>query len=223
MNLSSVKPKKASKAVIFKSRKPKIASVSADGCVLAKKAGKTEILVFSQKDPKVQKSIKITVKKRPKKTEKTYILKSGIYKIADEDVGAVQQSLKGLYGIKAKGYEIIPTKEDYKSLKQQLKKNGCKNSHEFLKSFAGTDFKNKSLVIVRCLLFRTYDESIAGVAAKFDSSGKLCGTITVQYKKKEDVPGMAYPQAMEDYIVILEMPKKDAAMIDYFECESVKL
>lgn len=52
IKVKTVKPKKASKSVKYKSSNKKIATVSSKGVVTAKKAGKTTITVTSKKNKK---------------------------------------------------------------------------------------------------------------------------------------------------------------------------
>jgi len=60
--VKSVSPKKASKAVTFKSSNKKIATVSSKGIVTGKKKGTVKITVTSKKNKKLKKTVKITVK-----------------------------------------------------------------------------------------------------------------------------------------------------------------
>ena len=65
--VEKVRPAKASPKVTWKSKKPKIASVSRNGKVTAKRPGKTVITAVSRQNPSVKSAIRIIVKKRPKK------------------------------------------------------------------------------------------------------------------------------------------------------------
>jgi arabinan endo-1,5-alpha-L-arabinosidase len=60
-----VKPKKASKAAVFRSSNKKVATVSKTGKVTAVKAGKTTITVTSKGNKKCRKKVNITVKNYP--------------------------------------------------------------------------------------------------------------------------------------------------------------
>lgn len=71
IRVKSVKPKKASKAVKYKSSNKKVATVSSKGTVTAKKAGKATITVTSKKNKKAKAKVKVTVKAKPKKTTTT--------------------------------------------------------------------------------------------------------------------------------------------------------
>ncbi len=46
----------------------------------------------------------------------------------------------------------------------------------------------------------------------------MCGLVSVTYTEPEDDPDYAYPAVMDDYVVILRVPKKDAARIEHFWC-----
>ncbi len=222
IKVRAVSPSNVSKAVVFKSIKPQVASISAQGRIKAKKEGKTEILVISKKDPGIKTSVKITVKKVPKKTEREYLVKGGIHKLSLSEHTVWQQTQKKLYRNGGKGYEIIWSKDDFESLARTLKKNGCPDSRKFLQWFNNTNFKKHSLIIMTCSLFQAYDESVAGFSTEFDTFGMLRGTVQIRYKKQDTVPGIFYPQILDNYIVIWKMPKKDAAMTDYFKYEAAE-
>lgn len=63
ITVKSVTPKKASKAVTYKSSNKKVATVSKKGVVTAKKKGTAKITVTSKSNKKLKKTIKITVRK----------------------------------------------------------------------------------------------------------------------------------------------------------------
>ncbi len=77
--VEKVRPAKASAKVTWKSKKPKIAFVSKNGKVTAKKAGKTVITAAAKKNPKVKALVKVTIKKRPKKQEKDCVFQANSY------------------------------------------------------------------------------------------------------------------------------------------------
>lgn len=235
LKVVSVKPKKASQKVTWKSKKPSIASVSAKGLLLAKKAGKTEILAISKKNPSVKKCIQITVKKKttpsdettPKPTESSneenkYTLKSGIHKLTN-NISAIQQTLEDLYTYTGKGYQSISSKKELQTLKNDLLKNGYKDADSLLAPYMDANFKNNSLVFIQANLFRACDEQIKGYTITTDKKGKRCCTVTIQYKRLKDDPDVAYVTVMDEYLTILELPKKELSGIDYFKCEIVRI
>lgn len=63
IKVKTVKPKKASKAVLYKTSNSKIASVSAKGIVKGKKEGIAKITIQSKANKKLKKTVKITVKR----------------------------------------------------------------------------------------------------------------------------------------------------------------
>ena len=63
IKVKTVKPKKASKAVSYKTSNSKIASVSAKGIVKGKKEGTVKITVQSKANKKLKKTVKIAVKR----------------------------------------------------------------------------------------------------------------------------------------------------------------
>ena len=83
IQVTSVKTDNTSDKVIWKSKNKKIASVTAKGKVTAKKSGKTEIIAISKENANVRKSIKVTVKQKPKQAEKELIIKGGIYALGN--------------------------------------------------------------------------------------------------------------------------------------------
>ena len=85
--VEKVQPAKASAKVTWKSKKPKIASVSGNGKVTAKRPGKTVITAVSRQNPSVKSAIRIIVKKRPKKQEKTCSLTGKFYQ---DDYSAIK-------------------------------------------------------------------------------------------------------------------------------------
>ena len=244
LKVISVKPKKASPKVTWKSKKPGIASVSGKGLLLAKKPGKTEIIAVSKKNSSVKKSIKITVKKSvpavpsgestdknpvkapaPKPTETSKEItsdsfKSGIHKLGGNSY-ALQRTMKDLYGYGKKGYQTISSKKNLKTLKTNLLKNGYKDADTLLNPYMDANFKNNSLAFIPTMLFRAYDEQITGYSIAKDHSGKRCCTVTIQYKRLKDDPDMCYATVMDEYLTILELPKTTLSSIDYFNCQTV--
>lgn len=221
LQVTSVKPENVSNKVIWKSKDKKIASVTAKGEVMAKKAGKTEIIAVSKQNAKVTKSIKVTVKQKPEQVEKEFAIKGGIYALdnsGDSFSAALKKSVPELRNSK-RNYKIIRTKQDYKRLINNLKKNGCSNTkNTILASYADTKFKNSSLLFMSCLLNHPINQKVIGFSTKFDKSGKLYGEISVQYRYGRE-PGLNDPAVMTDNVIILKLDKKDAAMIDYFKIQ----
>lgn len=63
LKIKSVKPARASRKVKWKSKNPKIVSVSKNGKIRAKKAGKTQVFAVSASNPKVKAKVKVVVRK----------------------------------------------------------------------------------------------------------------------------------------------------------------
>ncbi len=220
LQVTSVKPEDASKKVIWKSKNKKVASVTAKGEVVAKKAGKTEIIAVSKKNAKIRKSIKVIVKQKPKQVEKEIAVNGGIYNINNYGIhflSAFQKSVPEFYKSGKKNYKVIRTKKDYKRLIADFKKNGCTdNKNTFLASYANTKFKDNCLLLLKCSLNYPVNQRVIGFQTKFDKSGKLYGEVAVQYQDIRD-PGLNYPTVMQDNVIVLQLDKKDAGMIDYFK------
>ncbi len=64
LKVKTVKPKKASKAVTYKTNKKKVATVSKKGVIKAKSAGTATITVTSKKNKKLKVKVKVNVKKK---------------------------------------------------------------------------------------------------------------------------------------------------------------
>lgn len=220
LQITSVKPENASDKVIWKSKDKKIATVTAKGKVLAKKAGKTEIIAISKQSAKVRKSIKVTVKKKPKQAEKEIPVNGGIYDIDNYGSSfrlAFQNSVPEIYRSGNKNYKIIRTKQDYKRLIAGLKKNGCADTkNTFFAPYGDIKFKNNCLLFIDCKLNYPVNQKVIGFQTKFDKSGRLYGEISVQYEDIRE-PGISYPAVLKDNVIVLRMDKKDAGMIDYFK------
>ena len=75
---TSVSPKTASKKLVYKSSKKKIATVSKSGKIKAKKVGKTNITIRPKTNKKVKAVIKVTVVKKLKKVKKISLNKSSL-------------------------------------------------------------------------------------------------------------------------------------------------
>ena len=63
IKIKSIKPKKSSKSVYYKSSNTRIATVSSKGIVRGKKEGKIKITVRSKKNKKLKRTVNITVKR----------------------------------------------------------------------------------------------------------------------------------------------------------------
>ena len=222
IQITSIKPKNASDKVIWKSKNKKIASVTAKGKVTAKKAGKTEIIAISKENADVRKSIKVTVKQKPRQAEKELAIKGGIYALGNYGTSfhsAFQKSVPEIYKSGNENFKIIRTKKDYKRLITDLKKNGYKDSkNTFLSTYANTKFKNNCLLFLKCALNYPVNQKVIGFQTKFDTSGKLYGEISIQYRDGRD-PGLYYAAVLQDNVIVLQLDKKDAAMIDYFKIQ----
>lgn len=213
LEVVSTKPKRASAKVVWKTKNRKIASVSARGKVLAKRAGKTKVIAVSKKNQAIRTIVNVTVKKRPAKKEKMCAAEGGIYFIGNGSrlSEAFRKSME-------MDYEVIRTKAELKNFKQKLGKNGYKNINKsFLSQYADINFKAYSLVLVSCIFPRVTDYEIDSFLTEFDGQGKLCGKINVRQEKVLPVPGISEPTVMHPYILVLKLDKKEEAMIDYYK------
>ena len=216
--VEKVRPAKASPKVTWKSKKPKIASVSRNGKVTAKKPGKTIITAVSRQNPSVKSALRIIVKKRPKKQEKTCSLTGKFYQ---DDYSAIKffcQCADNNFCI------ILRSREDIQELISLLKKDGLKN-YDFNKCFLA-EYKNMNFTKESLVLFfsEALPLQIISANTQFDALGKLQCTVKVQLKhdKSNDYPKVTWYRP--DSVTALRINRQDEAMIDYFhfEGETVK-
>lgn len=216
LSVVSVKPKNASSKVKWKSKNSKIVKVSAKGKAVAKKAGTTEITAFSKKNPKIRATVKVKIRKRPKRVEKECTYTGSVYELSATECSAWDQTAAENHV--QRDNPVIHTKEDFRVLMKALKTKGIANYRKtFPGMYEGTDFKNSSLVFLRFSSYRNSGYTVRSVFTQFDASGRLCGTVKLQHMAVPEQPGMAYPQVMDENMVVLKLNKKDAAMIDYFK------
>lgn len=248
LSVVSVKPKKALKKVIWKSKDKTVATVSAKGAVFAKKEGKTVITAISKKNPKVKKSIRITVSKAPAseppaseapgteapeskpavKEAKELSLQCGVgvYDIGaygTDFVSAWQGGNPELYGFMCKGHKVIASEAEYQELIKSLKENGCANYGEtFVSQLSGVDYKESSIVLIGTQLNYPEDMKIVGIRTKLDDEGTLHGEVDIQYRDGRD-PEYMYPCVMTDCVTILKLDKEDAGMIEDYACHPMEV
>lgn len=200
VSVKSVRPKKASKAVRWKSSNPRIAKVSQKGVVTGRKAGKVKITATSKKNKKVKKSITIRVKKmNPKVTiAKTATMYTGTSKTIKANVGpkgvynkgvrykssntkVATVNSKGVVTAKAKGTAKITAyskeKSKYKAtctvtVRQSV--TGMKFASSSLEVKKGATATNKLTVSPTTAYSKavTYKSSNTGVAT-VDAAGKV--------------------------------------------------
>ena len=210
LEIRAVKPEKASKKVRWKSKNPKVATVSKYGKLKAKKAGTTQVTATSVKNKKVTAKIKVVVKKHPKRVEKSCAFTGEFEKY---------QSILHQWGES----KVIRTKEELKAAivdcedAEKQHWAGAAEMKNYLKKYEATDFRKKSVVLLEDLVFHTRIERIQSVETRLDSSGKLCCEVTLWCEGIEIPPGVYTIQMMEPVRIALVMDKKDVAMIDRYE------
>lgn len=103
-----------------------------------------------------------------------------------------------------------------------MKKIWKKNAHtDFRKTclaeYENMDFKRESLVLLHYAMSpQAYDVRMNSLTTKFDASGKLSGILDISSKVEEIPPGIYVPAVLENYTLVLQLDKKDEAMIDYY-------
>ena len=215
--VEKVKPAGASAKVSWKAKKQRVATVSANGRVTAKKPGKTTITATAKKNPRIQAVVQITVKKPPVKREKTCEFQGKFHKSKDA-VGVFFYYKMNFSDKDQPDKIVIRSKEEFQEIKRIWKKYSKVDFKETgLEEYKNLDFKSESLVLLRCS--SPYTDTFC--MTKFDGTGKLRGIVKIQSAKAgQDNHGTIL--AISDYLLILRMNRKDEAMIDYFEFEKVE-
>ena len=176
------------------------------------------ITAVSRQNPSVKSAIRIIVKKRPKKQEKTCSLTGKFYQ---DDYSAIKffcQCADNNFCI------ILRSREDIQELISLLKKDGLKN-YDFNKCFLA-EYKNMNFTKESLVLFfsEALPLQIISANTQFDALGKLQCTVKVQLKhdKSNDYPKVTWYRP--DSVTALRINRQDEAMIDYFhfEGETVK-
>ena len=199
--VEKVHPAKASAKVTWKSKTPKIASVSKNGKVTAKKAGKTVITAAAKKNPKVKALVKVTIKKRPKKQEKDCAFQANFF----SDSIRLPSQAGWRYGEPI----IIRSKEDFDELfiNYHLDKD--------FENYKNMDFKKNSLIVLDT---KIGSGEVLSCSTKLDASGKLQCLLKVRLHSYGSPPdGTYYLTYIPDYKIALKISRKDEAMIDYFQ------
>lgn len=207
--LRAVKPKNASKNLTWKSENPKIVSVTKNGNLRAKKNGTTQVIARAEKNRKAAAKVRVVVKKHPKRVEKSCTF-------TNEIVSADCTLLKE-WGT----HKIIRSKLELEAAidacgwAKRNKEECAPEVKSILKKYKKTDFSKKSLVLYTV---NTADnEKILSVETQLDREGKLCGRVQVWNELPWRQPWESVSPAIG--LAVLEMDKKDAAMIDYYTWE----
>lgn len=213
--VEKVKPGEASGKVLWKSKKKAVASVSKQGELKAGKPGKTVITAVSKKNPEIKATVKVTVKKRPKKKEKECVFETKrekesniLHRYAQEHnlQWAVFRSKEDI-----KVYEKEALEEVEPILYGICMKRSIKIPSTFLSKYLDIDFKKESLVV-----FFDCDARIESLRTKFDATGKLLGSVKVHdYSPGRSEASGDDSLPVETYhATVLKISKQDEAMID---------
>ena len=221
--VEKVKPAGASAKVSWKAKKQRVATVSANGRVTAKKPGKTTITATAKKNSRIQAVVQVTVKKPPVKKEKACEVQgkcyagSDVIMLCDYYAQTYSQHFRKDFSKKYLPKNlVIRSREEFQEIKRIWKKN---TNEDFQKTcmaeYEKMDFGKESLVLL-------YSDSMIEMAelvsckTQFDTSGKMKAVVKIAYQPERG------PFEPPNYSVILRMHKKDEAMIDYFDFEFEK-
>lgn len=188
--------------MIWKTQDKNVVTISSKGKIIAKKAGKTKIIVVSAKNPKQKATIKVVVKKRPVKREMVCRTDGAIFICKNNSLQVKKKTIR--------------TKEEFENFQVFLKKE--KAFGKILKKqYDGTNFKKKSIVLVSQLLSPYMNYKYKGMITKFDGKGKLVGEIQIERSGDMEEPGVSYPAIVKSYVVAVRVPKSQETMIDYYQ------
>ena len=113
--------------------------------------------------------------------------------------------------------KTIRTKKQFKNFQMMLKKKKEKAFGKVLKKkYAGTNFQKKSIVLVPQLFSPYMNYKYSRMITKFDAKGKLVGEIQIKRNEKIIEPGVSYPAIVKLYVIAIQVPKAQEAMIDYY-------
>lgn len=215
------KPAEASDKVIWKSSRKKIADVSGYGKVTAKRPGKVTIMAVSRKNPSVTSAVLVTVRKAPKKCEKTCTV-SGRFYTDTTDAVFLRDFCRIEYHLSNHPNRmVIRSTEDFQEMKRIWRKYSRRNFRKScLAEYEDMDFDKESLVVLSYTVSpNVCKPEVVSVSTKFDASGKLVGIVDV--RSEEDAfysnPDNIGPAVLRTDTLILQMKKKEEAMIDYFQ------
>lgn len=223
--VEKVRPAGASAKVSWKSKKQKVATVSANGKLTAKKPGKTTITATTKKNSRIQAVVQVTVKKPPVKKEKACEVQgkcyagSDVIMMCDYYAQTYSQHFRKDFSKKYLPKNlVIRSREEFQEIKRIWKKN---TNEDFQKTcmaeYEKVDFSKQSLI----LLYTEHSGKIVSCNTKFDDSGKMRAIVKAQYVRNQE-KSIVIPEGLQ-YSVILCMNKKDEAMIDSFDFEFEKV
>lgn len=222
--VEKVRPAGASAKVSWKSKKQKVATVSANGKVTAKKPGKTTITATAKKNSRIQAVVQITVKKSPVKKEKTCEFQGKCYYASDVimlcDYYAQTYSPHFRKDFSKKYLPrnlVIRSSEEFQEIKRIWKKNTNESFQKTcMAEYEKMDFSKESLVLLYSNSMIEMGELVS-CKTQFDTSGKMKAVVKIAYQPERG------PFEPPSYSVILCMNKKDEAMIDSFDFEFEKV
>ncbi len=199
--VEKVKPAGASEKVSWKSKKRNVAT----------------IVAVSKKNPSVQAAVQVFVKKLPVKKEKTCIASGKFHKSGDARMLCFYYR-RTFSDKHLRDKIVIRSSEDFQEMKKIWKKNAHTDFRKTcLAEYENMDFKRESLVLLHYAMSpQAYDVRMNSLTTKFDASGKLSGILDISSKVEEIPPGIYVPAVLENYTLVLQLDKKDEAMIDYY-------
>lgn len=183
------------------SKNPKIAQVSVNGTVTAKREGIVKIVASLRSDRKTNVSIKVVVKKRPQGQEKECAFSGKLFSGQH-------------YGEEA---TVLRSREDCLEFLEKAKRSADKNCKREVRNCMNTNFKKDTVVLAG--VGRGIDEKteLLGIRMKQDKKGRWYGAIEI--KRSDVVPGQAKRELGVSETVMVKLKKKDAVMANYFKVE----
>ena len=212
--VEKTKPADASPKVTWTSKNKKVADVSKYGRITAKKPGRTTITAVSKKNPSVKATVRVIVKKAPKKIEKEGIAIR---------VCELPRSAASLWGSYGRFYSlrrilnvlVVRSEEGFREIKKAYAGAGFAFRNTGLASYEDTDFSQYSLIFLRHPFGYVHIFPDASLSTRFDETGKLQGIIDFNFKSTLR-DGDIVPAVIDNHYIAVQIKKSDEAMIDSF-------
>ncbi len=192
LSFQGKKALKLKKQYQWDSQNKKVASISRDGVIWAKKPGRTKIAVSARKDNTKKTFIAVTVKKRPAGSEKTCDL-AGVKKIGKSPM--------------AESCVVLRSGDDVSAFLRGMK------GKRYSKKMFRANFKKEALLVVTILRGIDEESSIESVKLLKNENGRLKGQIQVGLTALREVVREA--ACYEN--LVLRLPKADVAAAESFE------
>ena len=213
--VEKTKPADASPKVTWTSKNKKVADVSKYGRITAKKPGRTTITAVSKKNPSVKATVRVTVKKSPKKIEKEGIA-IRVCDLQKRQASFLWARYASCYSFKRfPDVFVVRSQEGFREIKKVYADDEDTFREAGLQSYENTDFSQYSLVFLHHPLGYVHVFPDASLSTRFDEAGNLQGIIHLNVESTIK-DGDIVPAVMLDHDMALQIKKSDEAMIDSF-------